>query len=69
MKEQKILTLKPKANYTSVYVFHNKQYGTNLFVNALSADGAYQAFDECGFTNRSQWTIMLELANQPSQEK
>ena len=58
--------LKPKAEHTSVYVFHNKKYGTNLFVNALGADGAYQAFDECEFTNRSEWIIMLELENQPS---
>ena len=66
MKKQKVLTFKPKAEYTSVYVFHNKKYGTNLFVNALGADGAYQAFDECEFTNRSEWIIMLELENQPS---
>jgi hypothetical protein len=41
MKKQKVLTFKPKAEHTSVYVFHNKKYGTNLFVNALGADGAY----------------------------
>jgi hypothetical protein len=63
MKKQKVLTFKPKAEHTSVYVFHNKKYGTNLFVNALGADGAYQAFDECEFTNRSEWIIMLELEN------
>ena len=66
MKEQKILTLKPKAKHNSVYVFHNKKYNTNLFVNALGADEAYQVFDKCKFTNRSEWTIMLEIANQPS---
>ena len=64
--KQKVLILKPKANNTSVYVFHNKQYGTNLFFNALGADEAIRAFDKCKFTNRSEWTIMLELANQPS---
>jgi len=32
----------------------------------LGADGAYQAFDECEFANRSEWIIMLELENQPS---
>ena len=66
MKKQKVVTLAPKADHSSVYVFHNKKYGTNLYVNAWGADEAYQTFDDCEFTNRSEWTIMLELEQQPS---
>ena len=66
MKKQKVVTLAPKADHSSVYVFHNKKYGTNLYVNAWGADEAYQTFDDCEFTNRSEWIIMLELEQQPS---
>ena len=69
MKKQKVVTLAPEAEHSSVYVFHNKKYGTNLFVNAWGADEAYKKFDECEFSNRSEWIIMLELANQPSDGK
>ena len=47
MKKQKVVTLAPEAEDSSVYVFHNKKYGTNLFINAWGADEAYQKFDEC----------------------
>ena len=66
MKKQKVLTLAPKAEHSSVYVFRNKKYNTNLYIDAWGADEAYQIFNECEFTNRSEWTIMLELENQPS---
>jgi hypothetical protein len=69
MKKQKVVTLAPEAEDSSVYVFHNKKYGTNLFINAFGAEGAYDKFDECEFSNRSEWIIMLELANQPSDGK
>ena len=66
MKKQKVLTLAPKAEHSSVYVFRNKKYNRNLYIDAWGADEAYQIFDECEFTNRSEWVIMLELENQPS---
>ena len=34
MKKQKVVTLAPEAEHSSVYVFHNKKYDTNLFINA-----------------------------------
>jgi hypothetical protein len=66
MKKQKVITIAPKAEHSCVYVFHNKKYDINLFVNAWGADEAYAKFDECEFANREEWTIMLELENQPS---
>ena len=66
MKKQKVITIAPKAEHSSVYVFRNKKYNTNLYIDAWGADEAYQIFDECEFANRSEWVIMLELENQPS---
>jgi len=69
MKKQKVVTLAPEAEDSSLYVFHNKKYGTNLFINAWGANEAYAKFDECEFSNRSEWIIMLELENQPSESE
>ena len=51
---------------TNVYVFHNTELNINLFVNACGADEAMEIFDACGFLERSQWKIFLELGNQPA---
>ena len=69
MKKQKVINIRPDAEHQSTYVFYNKKYDTNLFINAWGADEAYAKFDECRFGNRSEWIIMLELANQPSDDK
>jgi len=66
MKKQKVINLRPDAEHQNTYVFYNKKYDINLFVNAWGADEAYQKFDECKFVEREEWIIMLELANQPS---
>ena len=69
MKKQKVVTLVPEAEHSNVYVFHNKKYDINLFVNAWGADEAYEIFDLCGFKNKLEWRIMLELDNPPSDGK
>jgi len=51
---------------TDVYVFHNMVTDIQLFVNAVDTDQAMDKFDQCGFKPRSQWKIMVELSQQPS---
>ena len=65
MKKQKVINIAPEAEHNSVYIFYNKKYNINLFLDACGADEAYQKFDECKFVEREEWIIMLELANQP----
>jgi len=65
MKKQKVVNIAPEAEHQCTYVFHNKKYGINLFIDAWGADEIYAKFDECRFSNREEWIIMLELANQP----
>ena len=55
---------KPKA--PSVYVFYNKLFDFQMFINANGAEEAQEKFDQCGFAHRSQWTIYLELGEQPT---
>ena len=62
MKKKK--QLEPEKNH--VYVFHNIRFDFNLYINAIGAEQAYHLFDACQFTNRSEWKIMLELSNQPT---
>ena len=66
MKKSKIVNIAPEATHNSVYIFHNTEFNINLFVNACGADEAMEIFDACGFLERSQWKIFLELANQPA---
>ena len=66
MKKQKVVTLTPKAEHDSVYIFYNTKNKISLFVDACGADEAYDIFDSCAFENRSEWKIFLELANQPA---
>ena len=68
MKKQKVINIAPEAEHISVYIFYNKKYNINLFINAWGAEEAYAKFDECAFENRSEWRIMLELANQPYED-
>ena len=37
-----------------------------MYVNADSADEACSKLDQCAFTHRDQWKIMVELSHQPS---
>ena len=48
-----------------VYVFNNVLINFNMYVNADSADEACEKFDQCGFANREQWKIMVELGPHP----
>jgi|TARA_B110000261_G_C12939248_1_gene299739 hypothetical protein len=66
MKKQKKINLPPKENYNSVYVFYNNMFDFNIYINATHADDAMEKFDQCGFEHRSNWKIMVELNNQPS---
>jgi hypothetical protein len=66
MKKEKIISIAPEAEHSSVYVFYNTKTKISLFVDAWGADEIYEIFDECAFENRSEWKILLELANQPS---
>ena len=49
-----------------VYVFNNVMFNFNMYVNADNADEACSKFDQCAFTHRDQWKIMVELSHQPS---
>ena len=50
----------------TVYVFYNKLFDFHMFINANGAEEAQEKFDQCGFKHRSQWTIFLELGEQPT---
>ena len=65
MKKQKVVTLAPEADHKSVYMFYNKDYDINLFVNAYGANEAQDIFNACCFEERWKWEIYLELENQP----
>ena len=57
---------KRKPEAPSVYVFYNKLFDFQMFINANGAIEAQEKFDQCGFKHRSQWTIFLELGEQPT---
>ena len=57
--------IEPEATRRSVYVFHNTEIDVNLYVNAYGADEAKAIFDACGFLDRSQWRVFLQLGEQP----
>ena len=65
MKKKKIVNIAPEATHDSVYVFHNTELNINLFVKAYGADEAMEIFDACGFFDRSQWRVFLQLGHQP----
>jgi len=56
-----------KFGIGEVYVFHNTMFNFNMFINAEGIDEAMHRFDQCGFTHRKQWKIMVELDQQPSE--
>ena len=63
-------TLKTKINTDTldngnVYMFHNKAFNINLFVNANGAEQAMEKFDLCNFKNRDQWKVFLQCGQQP----
>ena len=66
MKNKNKKIEKYKKEESHVYVFHNIRFDFNLYINAVDAEQAYHLFDACQFTNRSEWKIMLELSNQPT---
>ena len=37
-----------------------------LFVDGENLDEACNKFDLCGFSNRGEWKIFLEVAHQPA---
>ena len=57
--------IEPEATRRSIYVFHNTEIDVNLYVNAYGADQAKAIFDACGFFDRPQWRIFLQLGEQP----
>ena len=67
-------TLKPKINTDTlengnVYMFYNKAFNINLFIDANGADQAMEKFDLCCFNHRNNWKIFMELGCQPAESK
>ena len=49
-----------------VYVFNNVMFNFSMYINAKNANEAMEKFDQCGFTHRDHWKVMMELSQQPS---
>jgi len=50
----------------STYMFHNKKFQIQLFVQACGFDDAATKFELCGFENISEWEVYLKTRYQPS---
>ena len=50
----------------NVYVYYNLRTKVMLFVDGENLDDACNKFDLCGFPNRNEWKIFLEVAHQPA---
>ena len=51
----------------SVYIYYNLKTKVMLFVDGENLDDACNKFDLCGFPNRNEWKIFLEVAHQPAE--
>ena len=64
---KKIINIAPKAEHESVYIFHNILFNFDVFINARRADDDMKKFDQCELGKRANWTVVVELAEQPSE--
>ena len=57
MPKRKIIYHQDDEDQNSVYMYLNKKYGLELFINADGFDDAMKIFDICSFENRglSSW--------------
>ena len=66
MPKRKTIYHQNDEDENSVYMFLNKKYGLELFINADGFDDAMKIFDICSFENREEWEIYLRCGNQPT---
>ena len=68
MKKKAITKYKEKKEDAgSVYIYYNLKTKVMLFVDGENLDDACNKFDLCGFPNRNEWKIFLEVAHQPAE--
>ena len=66
MPKRKIIYHQDDEDQNSVYMYLNKKYGLELFINADGFDDAMKMFDICDFKNRDEWEIYLRCGSQPT---
>ncbi len=66
MPKRKIIYHQNDEDQNSVYMYLNKKYGLELFINADGFDDAMKMFDICDFKNRDEWEIYLRCGSQPT---
>ena len=66
MPKRKIIYHQNDEDQNSVYMYLNKKYGLELFINADGFDDAMKMFDICNFKNRDEWEIYLRCGSQPT---
>ena len=66
MPKRKIIYHQNDEDQNSVYMYLNKKYGLELFINADGFDDAMKMIDICDFKNRNEWEIYLRCGSQPT---